>query len=587
MSTDVESLEWAVERLLAGDGRARPRLLGHGEMTCVLQWRGRAWKRLPPLSTERGVDKFAAAFAAYVARLRERGVPVVESHLESLRVRDGSYRVYCVQPVLPAESMLVEQLGRMREEHATAVFDRVLDHVHSCVDGQTGLDAQLSNWCLVDGEPAYFDLTTPFARDEAGREALDPEIYIGVLPRLIRSPVRLFLSQRLLDRYYSLRKVRIDLLANLRSQRLDHLLPSFLERVNARTPAAPISVSEVRAYRRNDRLTWATLRLFVALEHSWQRAVGGAPTGALLPTAFQRHYADDGYKALTTPGELLLDVKLGVSTRLDRLTAPRAGSARLAAYDGVRTWCIFVGYPRSGHSLVGSLIDAHRHAVISHRLDALRFFHEGMEPRAIFHLILRNSARFAANGRRLTGYGYAIEGMWQGRFEPELRLVGDQEGDKSARWLTRFPELLDRLLSLRGARVRFVHVIRNPYDNIATIAHRTFQPLEQAATRYFRLCEAVAEIKRRTDPADILDIRHEDLVARPEASVRGLWEDLSLETAVPDVRACASVVHPAVSKTRLRATWDPELVRRLEVRAAEFPWLSHYTFADGDREGES
>jgi hypothetical protein len=553
-------------------------------MSCVLQWRGRAWKRLPPLSTQRSVDSFAAAFAAYVARLRERGVPVVESHLESVRVREGSYRVYCVQPVLPAESMLVEQLGPMREARAITVFERVLDHVHRCVDRHTGLDAQLSNWCLVDGEPTYFDLTTPFVRDEAGREALDPEIYIGVLPRLIRSPVRLLLSQRLLDRYYSLRQVQIDLLANLRAQRLDHLLPSFLERVNARLPA-PIGLSEVRAYRRNDRLTWATLRRLVALEHSWRRAVAGAPPRALMPTAFQRHSAEGGYKALTTPGELLLDVKLGVNTRLDRLTAPRAGSARLAAYDGVRTWCVFVGYPRSGHSLVGSLLDAHRHAIISHRLDALRLFHEGMDPRAIFHLILRNSARFAANGRRLTGYGYAVEGMWQGRFESELRLVGDQEGEKSARRLIQSPELLDRLLSLRGARVRFVHVIRNPYDNIATIAHRTFQPLEQAATRYFQLCEAVAEIKRRTDPADLLDIRHEDFIAQPEASVRRLWEDLLLETAAPDVSTCASVVHRSASETRFRATWEPELVERLAVRAAEFPWLSHYNFAGGDRAG--
>lgn len=36
------------------------------------------------------------------------------------------------------------------------------------------------------------------------------------------------------------------------------------------------------------------------------------------------------------------------------------------AVDGVEKFVIFVGYPRSGHSIIGSMMDAHQNIIISH-----------------------------------------------------------------------------------------------------------------------------------------------------------------------------------------------------------------------------
>jgi phage terminase large subunit-like protein len=41
-------------------------------------------------------------------------------------------------------------------------------------------------------------------------------------------------------------------------------------------------------------------------------------------------------------------------------------------FHDVGVFCIFIGYPRSGHSLVGSLLNAHPEVIISHELDVLR-----------------------------------------------------------------------------------------------------------------------------------------------------------------------------------------------------------------------
>ena len=38
---------------------------------------------------------------------------------------------------------------------------------------------------------------------------------------------------------------------------------------------------------------------------------------------------------------------------------------------------MFIGYPRSGHSLIGSLLDVHPNAIVAHELDALKFVGAG------------------------------------------------------------------------------------------------------------------------------------------------------------------------------------------------------------------
>ena len=72
-------------------------------------------------------------------------------------------------------------------------------------------------------------------------------------------------------------------------------------------------------------------------------------------------------------------------------------------FDTVNTYCMFIGYPRSSHSLMGSLIDAHPNAIIAHEQDVLKYIKYGFTKEALFPLLLRNSEEFTANGRTWTG----------------------------------------------------------------------------------------------------------------------------------------------------------------------------------------
>ncbi len=88
---------------------------------------------------------------------------------------------------------------------------------------------------------------------------------------------------------------------------------------------------------------------------------------------------------------------------------------------------LFVGHPRSGHSLVGSLLDAHPDVVVSHELDALKYVAAGYRRDQLFTLVLEHAKANAAAGRKSWGYSYAVPGQWQGRYD-QLAVVGDKRG---------------------------------------------------------------------------------------------------------------------------------------------------------------
>jgi hypothetical protein len=252
-------------------------------------------------------------------------------------------------------------------------------------------------------------------------------------------------------------------------------------------------------------------------------------------------------------------------------------------FEDVEAYCMFVGYPKSGHSLIGSLLDAHPDAIIAHELDALSYVHAGFSEKQLFHLLLENSQEYARAGRGWSGYSYRVPGQWQGRFR-KLRMIGDKKGAMSAWRLSWNPELLDRLWETFSVPVRFVHVIRNPYDNISTMFRQGVLK-ENADLRYniegyFSLCAIIRDLKGRTGGADVFDVRHELFVEDPARHLGDLWRFLGLESADDYVESCASIVFKSPNKSRRKVVWDLESIRMVQNRMNEFDFLQGYSYED-------
>jgi len=242
-------------------------------------------------------------------------------------------------------------------------------------------------------------------------------------------------------------------------------------------------------------------------------------------------------------------------------------------FDQVEAFCLFLGYPRSGHSLVGSLIDAHPDVVLAHELDSLRLVRLGFRRRQLFSLILANERSFTEAGREWTGSDYRVLDGWQGRYR-RLRVIGDKKGGQSTRRLRAHPGSLDRLRRTVNLPLRVIHVVRDPLDNVASMSLRREIPIEAVAEDYFGLCDAIDRLIDRFPPHEWTTVRYETLVQQPQQLLRHLCEFLGVETDPAYLRAASAVPRPQAARTRDRVSWPPHLVDTIERRTRDHPHLA-------------
>lgn len=197
------------------------------------------------------------------------------------------------------------------------------------------------------------------------------------------------------------------------------------------------------------------------------------------------------FKRAPAPLELVRDHPLSLLT----------GLRHRQSFAEIDRYLVFVGASRSGHSLVGSLLNAHPDVVVAHQLHGLRYVAAGFNRTQLLGMILRTDWRYGRRGRvsNKGRYHYAVPGQWQGRYRT-LRFAGDKRGASSATLLDQRPELLDRLRSVLGVPIRIVHVIRNPFDNIATMSVRFRVHLPEGDHRRQRVARPSPRGPDRTSP---------------------------------------------------------------------------------------
>jgi hypothetical protein len=243
----------------------------------------------------------------------------------------------------------------------------------------------------------------------------------------------------------------------------------------------------------------------------------------------------------------------------------------------VEKHCVFVGYPRSGHTLIGALLDAHPNIIISNGVDPMQYLERGFAPPQLFCLYVRQSRRFARTERKSGGYSYVVPNQWHGRFSA-LKVVGDKSGDLLTARLRSEPQQLDQLLRHPGVEHKFLHVVRNPYDNIATCSARNGISLPHAIDYYFSLCETVAAARRKVGEANWLDIWHEAVIDDPRLWLLKLLNFLGQQPSEDYLRDCASIVYKEPNKSRFTAPWTPRLISRVEIESRKYAHLCEYRF---------
>ena len=253
----------------------------------------------------------------------------------------------------------------------------------------------------------------------------------------------------------------------------------------------------------------------------------------------------------------------------------------------LKGFVMFIGYPRSGHTLVGSLLDAHPNAVISHELYVLDYFKRGWNKNKIFSRIFHNSEAFTRSGREWMGYQYRVPNQWQGRFK-EIHVIGDKSGGRSSRAvdLEREGPWYEDVSGRLHIPLKLVHVIRNPMDNISTMVTRTNKRNEKAIgndllklkiDHYFKLVAKNESIRKAWSDKTI-DIYLEDFINDPKRHLEELGSFLEIRTDDEYLADCSSIVWEKPNKSRgnVEKLWSAELVDEVRSRSLEVGFLRKY-----------
>ncbi len=257
------------------------RVLGYGEISTVFEIQtkgfiGFALKRMSIFETAVELKTYLTAYHEY-HRLLEAEIGIqIPTHGYAAFVNDNGRPIfYIIQQKVQANAIGNKALAQLSESDAGILFMQILQEMgkvwafnQAQEKFQVALDGQISNWVVANFDPAnstflYLDTSTPIFRID-GVEQLEPELFLRAAPSFLRWVLRLFFLDDVMNRYYDLRQVTIDLLANLYKEQLPHLVPDFIIIANGFFGSAmagltiqEITEKEVRSYYREDKLIWS------------------------------------------------------------------------------------------------------------------------------------------------------------------------------------------------------------------------------------------------------------------------------------------------------------------------------------------
>ncbi len=259
-------------------------------------------------------------------------------------------------------------------------------------------------------------------------------------------------------------------------------------------------------------------------------------------------------------------------------------------YNNIAEFCLFIGYPRSGHSLVASLLDAHPEIIMGMEWGLMQNLKAGYKRYQIFYSLHMNSVYYREKKNNVwTGYNYKVENGWQGKFST-LKVIGDKKGGRTSIDLKEDFSLLEKLENKVKLKPKLIHIVRNPFDIITTMTNRSNE--KKSPGREVKSIDLLPFIKGffdRTEVVhkliaekkyDILNIYHEDFIADTTSKLEEIIRFLNLKADNDYLRKCSEIVYESPKKTRYSVEWTKELITYVETKLKDYPLLSHYQYKD-------
>lgn len=278
--------------------------------------------------------------------------------------------------------------------------------------------------------------------------------------------------------------------------------------------------------------------------------------------------------------------------------------------DHVEKFVLFIGYPRSGHSIIGTMMDSHPNMIIANEFQLVRALMSEASRRRVtkpglYNALYLNSRAEMVYGERgkeglkRKGYLLAMNSSFQGHFDSKITIIGNKEGGATTKHYHAHPARVTAALKWLkhkvGIPIHVLHVVRNPYDMVATHAlyvagegGRKYEAseakkldnpplLENTAKQIFFRAEAVTSMTKLLN-LRVLLIHHEDMVNEPKQTMLQICKFLKVNCTEDYLESCKEKAYHSVSRTRDLVVWTQHLRERVDSEIKHFTFFSGYTF---------
>ena len=278
----------------------------------------------------------------------------------------------------------------------------------------------------------------------------------------------------------------------------------------------------------------------------------------------------------------------------------------------VETFLFFIGYPRSGHSIVAACLDAHPDTVIAHefnlfqRLTRSDLHTQLMNRTVLYNGLYQSSVKAFKSGWRSPHSdrkGYTLHmnfsNSWQGKVRT-LRVIGDKSGATTARTVRDSPilfeKIYDELKSIVQVPVKTLHVIRNPYDMVATrLLFRlssikgtkanfsasnpvTDKKVINGAIHGLRSeADAVKSFSEQRKPS-VLEIHNVDYIHETRHVLLKVCAFLNLDCQDDFLSMCEKATFKQPSRSRQVLSWNKDHRKAMKRLIKDFPFFQRYSF---------
>ena len=255
------------------------------------------------------------------------------------------------------------------------------------------------------------------------------------------------------------------------------------------------------------------------------------------------------------------------------------------------------------------MMDAHPNMIIANQFnlfDKLTKKETSWDKAFLFDELYRKSYCDATCGWRsdavdFKGYSLSLNDSLQGRYTT-LKVIGDKHGGMASKQYAQSPleftKVYEKLSNSLDVPFRVIHVVRNPYDMIATNTLYVKRIHDQYVSGKISITNKYTagsmdvkmvedELFGRVKGVDdmiaalnltVLEIHSADFIKDPKHTLRSICTFLDLKCPEDYLQACYDKTYRSVSRTRDVLVWDEQWIEDIESRMKQYTFLGRYSF---------